>query len=148
MKKYRVTLTEQERGELQRLLSRGKGEVRMLKHAQILLKADESPDGPKWDDARIAEAFEIGTATVERCRERFVMEGFEAALRVYKKGSRLYTRKLDGQQEAHLIALACSAPPEGNSRWTLRLLAGKMVELKYVDKLCHETVRETLKKTS
>src|ERR1035437_5096093 len=121
MKKYRVTLTEQERAELQRLLSRGKGEVRMLKHAQILLKADESPHGPQWDDARIAEALEAGVTTVERCRERFVIEGFEAALRAYKKGSRLYTRKLDGKQEVHLIALACSAPPDGNSRWTLRL---------------------------
>jgi hypothetical protein len=148
MKKYRVTLTEQERAELQRLLSRGKGEVRMLKHAQILLKADESPQGPKWDDTRIGEALEVGTRTIERCRERFVNEGFEAALRAYKKGSRLYARKLDGNQEAHLIALACSAPPEGNSRWTLRLLAGKMVELQYVAELSHETVRETLKKTS
>ncbi len=146
MKKYRVTLEEHEREELRRLLARGKGEVRMLRHAQILLKADQSHDAAGWSDDRIAEAIDVGIATVQRVRERFVLEGFDAAVRAYDKGSRVYNKKLDGKQEAHLIALACAAPPEGRGRWTLRLLAEKMVELKYVDELCHETVRQTLKK--
>lgn len=148
MKKYRVTLTAEERQELQRLLSRGKGEVRTLKHAQMLLKADETPDGPAWDDARIAEAVGVGVASVPRLRQRFVEEGFEAALRPYRKGTRLYKKALDGRQEARLIALACSKPPEGQGRWTLRLLADKMVELKHVERVCHETIRQTLKKTN
>jgi transposase len=148
MKKYRVTLEFEEREELQRMLSRGKGEVRVLKHAQILLKADEASGKPAWDDERIAEAIGVGTATVQRVRERFVEEGFAAALRLYRKGSRLYKTKLDGKQEAHLIALACSAPPDGRGRWTLRLLAEQMVALDYVDEVCYETVRQTLKKTN
>jgi transposase len=145
-KKYRVTLTAEEREELERVLSRGKADVRCLKHAQILLKADETEGGPGWSDERIAEAFDAGVATIERVRQRFVEEGLHAALRTYRTGTRLYERKLDGAQEAHLIALACSAPPEGRSRWTLRLLARRMVELAYVDTLSYETVRQTLKK--
>lgn len=146
-KKYRVTLTGEERAELERLLSRGKADVRCLKHAQILLKADEAEGGPGWSDERIAEALDAGIATIERLRQRFIEEGLQAALRTYRTGTRTYARKLDGAQEAHLIALACSAPPEGHARWTLRLLATRMVELAYVDALSYETVRQTLKKT-
>ncbi len=120
--------------------------TRKIKHAQILLKADEADDGPAWSDARIAEAFKAGTATVERVRQRFVEEGLAAALSPSRGGKRMYERKLDGAQEARLIALACSAPPDGQARWTLRLLAQPMVELAYVDTLSHETVRQTLKK--
>src|SRR4051795_11273630 len=145
-KKYRVTLTLAEREELERLLARGKADVRKIKHAQILLKADEAESGPAWPDARIAEAFAAGITTVERVRQRFVEEGFASALSPYRGGKRLYERKLDGAQEAHLIALACSAPPEGRARWTLRLLAQHMVELADVDTLSHETVRQMLKK--
>ncbi len=145
-KKYRVTLTEQEHEELDRLLSRGKADVRCLKHAQILLKADEADGGPGWSDERMADTFNAGVATIERLRRRFVEEGLQAALRPYRTGTRLYERKLDGAQEAHLIALACSAPPQGRARWTLRLLAQRMVELAYVDTLSYETVRQTLKK--
>jgi len=145
-KKYRVTLTAEEREELDRLLSRGKADVRCLKHAQMLLKADEAEGGPGWSDARIADAFDAGVATIERLRQRFVEEGLQAALRTYRTGTRLYERKLDGAQEAHLIALACSAPPDERARWTLRLLAQRMVELAYVDSLSYETVRQTLKK--
>src|SRR5215207_9894332 len=145
-KKYRVTLMPAEREELERLLARGKADVRKIKHAQILLKADETDDGPAWSDARIAEAVEAGTATVERVRQRFVEEGLASALSPYRGGKRIYERKLDGAQEAHLIALACSAPPDERARWTLRLLAQRMVELAYVDTLSHETVRQTLKK--
>ena len=145
-KKYRVTLTLAERDELERLLARGKADVRKIKHAQILLKADEAEGGPGWPDDRIAEAFAAGITTVERVRQRFVEEGLASALSPYRAGKRVYERKLDGAQEAHLIALACSAPPDGQARWTLRLLAQHMVELAYVDRLSYETVRQTLKK--
>ena len=145
-KKYRVTLTPTERDELEGLLTRGKADVRKIKHAQILRKADEAESGPAWPDVRIAEAFAAGITTVERVRQRFVEEGFASALSPYRGGKRLYGRKLDGAQEAHLIALACSAPPEGQARWTLRLLAQRMVELAYVDTLSYETVRQSLKK--
>src|SRR3954470_14237289 len=145
-KRYRVTLTADERDELKRLLARGKADVRTIKHAQILLKADEADGGPGWPDQRIAEALEVGIATVERVRRRFVEEGLASALSPYRGGKRIYEHKLDGAQEAHLIALACSAPPNGRARWTLRLLAQHMVELAYVDTLSHETVRQTLKK--
>jgi transposase len=145
-KRYRVTLTADERDELERLLARGKADVRKIKHAQILLKADEADGGPAWPDERIAEAFEAGITTIERVRRRFVEEGLASALSPYRGGKRIYERKLDGAQEAHLIALACSAPPDGRARWTLRLLAQRMVELAYVDTLSHETVRQTLKK--
>jgi transposase len=145
-KKYRVTLTLAEREELERLLARGKADVRKIKHAQILLKADEAESGPAWPDARIAEAFAAGITTVERVRQRFVEEGFASALSPYRGGQRIYERKLDGAQEAHLIALACSAPPDGQARWTLRLLAQHRVERADVDTLSYETVRQTLKK--
>ena len=145
-KKDRVTLTADERDELERLLARGKADVRKIKHAQILLKADEAEGGPGWPDQRIAEALEVGIATVERVRRRFVEEGLASALSPYRGGKRIYERKLDGEQEAQLIALACSPPPEGRARWTLRLLAQHMVELAYVGTLSYETVRQTLKK--
>jgi transposase len=146
MKRYRVTLSGAERDELAALLARGKAEVRRLKHAQVLLRADEAEGGPAWPDVRIAEAVGVGVATVERVRQRFVEEGLAAALNPYRRGKRVYARKLDGEQEAHLIALACSTPPEGRGRWTLRLLARRMVELAHSDALSHETVRRTLKK--
>ena len=145
-KKYRVTLTRAEREELGSLLARGKSDVRRIKHAQILRKADQAEGGPAWPDARIAEALQVGITTVERVRRRFGEEGLASALSPYRGGKRIYQRKLDGTQEAHLIALACSKPPEGCGRWTLRLLARRMVELAYVDALSHETVRQTLKK--
>ena len=145
MKRYRVTLTVAEGDELAALLSRGKADVRRVKHAQILLKADAAPGGPGWPDERIAEAVGVGVATVERLRRRFVEEGLAAALSPYRRGTRAYARRLDGEQEAHLIALACSVPPEGRGRWTLRLLASRMVELRHADALSRETVRRTLK---
>jgi len=147
LKKYRVTLTAAERVELEQLLGRGKADVRKLKHAQVLLKADQAEGGPAWPDERIVAALNVGIATVQRLRQRFVLEGLQAALSPYRVGQRLYQRKLDGEQEAKLIALACSTPPVERGRWTLRLLAGRMVELQHVDTLSHETVRQTLKKT-
>lgn len=146
-KLYRVTLTRSERQDLQQMISRGKEAARKLAHARILLQADESDHGPGRTDEQIAAALETTTRTVERVRERFVEQGLEAAL-VPARSKRIYTRKLDGKQEAKLIALACSKPPTGKKRWTLRLLAEQMVELKLADELSHETVRQTLKKTS
>jgi transposase len=146
-KKYIVTLTEEERRVLHTMLSRGKAAARKLMHARILLKADASEGGPAWSDEAITQGLEIGRATVERVRKEFVEEGFNAALERHKP-RRQYRRKLDGDGEAHLIALACSQAPEGRSRWTLRLLAERMIALEHVDQLSYETVREVLKKTN
>ena len=147
-KKYRVTLELAERDELEALLSHGKADVRRLNHGRILLKADESQWGPACSDTEIADIGETSVPTVERVRKRFVEEGLEMALSPYRTPRRRYTRKLDGDQEAKLIAIACSTPPEGRARWSLRMLADKMVELEYVGELSHETVRQTLKKTN
>lgn len=147
MKQYKVTLTDEERSTLQELISRGKGPARRLCHARILLKADASSEGPGWEDAAIGEALDIGTATVERARKRFVEEGFEEALG-RKKPRRQYERRLDGKSEAHLVALACSQAPEGRERWTLQLLADRMVVLGHVQAVSRETIRRTLKKTT
>ena len=145
-KKYIVTLTDEERRMLQEMLSRGKAAARKLTHARILLKADAADGGPNWNDERIAEGLEVGRATVERVRKEFVEEGLEAALE-RRKPRRVYLRKLDSDGEAHLVALACGKPPEGRSRWTLQLLADRMVELQYVEEISYQTVRRTLKKT-
>src|SRR5512137_1072606 len=142
-KKYIVTLTAAERRMLQEMLSRGKAAARKLTHARILLKADAADGGPNWNDEAIAEGLEVGRATVERVRKEFVEEGLEAALE-RRKPRRQYQRKLDGEGEAHLVALACQKPPEGRSRWTLQLLADRMVELKYVEEISYQTVRRTL----
>jgi transposase len=146
-KRYIVTLTGEERERLRALISAGKGAARRLAHARILLKADQSPGGPGLTDEAIAAAVEVGRATVERVRRRFVEEGLVAALDP-RPPRREYRRKLDGEQEGHLIALACGDPPRGEARWTLRLLAGELVELAVVDAVSHETVRRILKKTS
>ena len=144
-KRYRVTLTAEEREGLGGMISRGKADARQLAHARVLLQADASEGGPGWTDTRIAEAVRVSVRTIERVRQRFVEEGLEAAL-LPKPSRRVYPRKLDGAQEAKLLALACSEPPEDKRRWTLRLLAERMVELEVVPDLSHETVRQTLKK--
>ena len=144
-KRYRVTLTAQEREALGGMISRGKADVRKLTHVRVLLQADASDGGPEWTDTRIAEAVRISVRTIERVRQRFVEEGLEAAL-LPRPSPRVYARKLDGAQEAKLVALACSGPPASKRRWTLRLLAERMVELEIVPELSHETVRQTLKK--
>jgi transposase len=146
-KRYRVTLTEKERDGLERMISRGKADARKLARARVLLQADEAEGGPSWVDETIAAAVRVSVRTIERVRQRFVEQGLEAALRP-KPSQRLYARKLDGEQEAHLLALACAQPPEGKARWSLRLLAGRMVALEHVGALSHETVRQMLKKTS
>ena len=145
-KKYRVTLTSEERAELEAMISKGKADARKLAHARILLQADEAPGGPGRTDADIAAALDTSPRTIERARQRFVERGLDAAL-LPKPTKRIYARALGGRQEARLIALACPEPPEGKRRWTLRLLAGRMVELEHVDSLSHEAVRQALRKT-
>lgn len=146
-KKYIVWLTSEERDQLVRLIATGREAASRLVHARILLKADGGAQGPGQSDAAIAEAVEVGTTTVERVRQRFAEGGLEAALG-RRESRRVYAHKLDGLQEAHLIALTCSEPPEGRDRWTLRLLADRMVQLNIVDTLSKDTVYRTLKKTS
>lgn len=146
-KKYPVILSDTEREELKQLIAAGTAPARKLTHARILLKADQSPEGPGWVDEQIADAVETSQPTVSRVRKRYFEEGLEAALN-RRPPKREYRRKLDGEQEARLIALACSEPPEGQARWSLRLLADKLVELEIVEEeISYQTVRRTLKKT-
>jgi transposase len=147
-KKYPVILSDTEREELKRLIAAGTAPARKLTHARILLKADQSPDGPGWVDEQVAEAVETSQPTVARVRKQYFEEGLQAALN-RRPPNREYQRKLDGEQEARLLALACSEPPEGQARWSLRLLADKLVELEIVDEeVSYQTVRRTLKKTN
>lgn len=146
-KRYRVTLTAEERDELRRMISRGKADARKLARARVLLLADEAGGGPARVDEEIASALDVSVRTIERARQRFVDRGLAAAL-LPKPSKRIYARKLDGEQEAYLLALACARPPEGKARWSLRLLAERMVALEHAATLSHETVRQTLKKTS
>ena len=145
-KRYHVFLTAEERTRLQHLLNSGTAAARTLTHARILLKADEGPDGPHERDAAIAAAVEVSEPTVERVRMRCATEGVAAAL-VHRSPHVTKPCTLDGAKEAHLIALACSAPPAGRARWTLRLLAEKFVVLDCGAPVSHELVRRTLKKT-
>jgi hypothetical protein len=145
--KYVVFLTEAERTQLQRLIAAGTAPARKLAHARVLLHADKGPGGPGWTDAAIVEAVQISQPTISRIRQQFVAAGLEAALN-RRAPRREYTRKLDGAQEARLVALACSEPPAGQARWSLRLLADRLVELEVVDSVSHQTVRRVLKKTS
>ena len=147
MKKYRVTLAADEREQLAALIAVGKAAAQKLAHARILLKADAADGGPAWPDHRIAEAIEVSPATIERVRQRFVEHGLEAALVRKPQARPSRERTLDGRAEAKLIALACSAPPDGRKSWTMQLLADKLVELEVVAAVSDETVRRVLKKT-
>jgi transposase len=144
--KYVVGLTPAQRRELERMARSGKRSARTLVRARILLKADAADGGPAWDDASTAEALDCGARTVARVRKKFAQGGLDAALHQKKPTGRQY-RKLDGAQEARLVALACSPPPDGRARWTLKLLADRLVELEVVASVSDETVRRTLKKT-
>jgi transposase len=145
MKKYVVTLKSEERSMLEGLVAKGRVAAHKQRQARILLKADAGAQGPRWNDERIAEALEINLATVGRARRRFVEEGLEAALT--RKAQLNRFRKIDGDIEARLVTMACSKPPPGRARWTLQLLADRLVELKVVESICLETVRQRLKKT-
>jgi transposase len=147
MKKYLVTLTAEERQALHDLTAAGKASARKLAHARIPLKADQADGGPAWPDERIAEALDVGLSTIARVRQRFVEHGLEAALGRKPQDRPSRPRTLDGRAEAHLIALACSAPPDGRPEWTTQLLADRLVELEVVDAVSDETVRRVLKKT-
>ena len=146
-KKYVVRLSSEERGQLQALIAAGMAPARKLVHARVLLKADQGADGPAWVDERIAEAVEVSQPTIARVRKQYVEQGLEAALN-RRAPRREYRRKLDGGQEARLVALTCGEPPAGQGRWTLRLLADKLVELEVVHAVSYQTVRRVLKKTS
>jgi transposase len=145
--KYPVILSDTERDDLKRLIATGTAPARKLTHARILLKADESAQGAGWVDEKVADAVEVSQPTVSRVRKQYFEEGLQAALN-RRPPKREYHRKLDGEQEARLVALACSQPPEGHARWSLRMLADRLVELEIVEDISHQTVRRTLKKTN
>lgn len=147
MKRFFVTLTPEERSSLRKLIRGGMAPARRLQHARILLKADCGPNGPALSDPAIAQAVEVTKGTVARVRQRFSEAGLKAALEP-RPTRRVYQRKLGGVEEAQLVAIACSAPPEGQARWTLNLLADRVVALHIVDSISGQTVRRTLKKTS
>lgn len=152
-RKNPVILTVEDRGTLEGLIAHGHASARNLTHARILLKADEGMNAPEralpdqaWPDTKIAYALEVSRSTVSRVRERFVVEGLEGAL-LHRKPKRTKPKKLDGEQEAHLIALACSEPPKGKNRWSVRLLADRFVSLECAEEpISRELVRRTLKK--
>ena len=146
-KRYQVKLDQCQRDYLVDLISSGIESARKLTRARILLKADEGKFGPAYDDKQIKEAVEVSIPTIERTRKTFGLDGLTAALNA-KKRSDTPNLKVDGEKEAHLIALVCSEPPAGFSRWTLRLLSEKMVELEHFSSISHETIRQVLKKTN
>ena len=146
-KQYKVTLSEEERTVLFDLISKGKAAARKLTRARILLKADQSQGEPAWSDQQISEALNVDRSTVERTRKAFVEESMQAALS-RKRRCRPGNQKFDGQKEAHLIAIACSPAPQGRERWTLQLLADKMVQLNHFESISYEAVRQVLKKTN
>ena len=146
-KRYPVVLSEAERSYLEQLLTAGSAPSRKLTHARTLLKADQGPDGPAWVDQAIAEAVEVSQPTIARVRRQYVEQGLEAALN-RRAPRREYRRKLDGEQEAQVVVLACSSPPQGRDRWSLRLQAYRLVELEVVGRVSYQTIRRLLKKTS
>lgn len=145
--KYVVRLREEERGKLEGLVNKGKVAAAKRRRAQVLLKADARTEGSGLTDAEVAAALDVGVSTVHRVRQAYVEQGLEAALE-RKPARRHRPRKLDGAQEARLVALACGPAPEGHTRWTMRLLADQLVELKIVDSIGKDTVHRTLKKTN
>ena len=148
MKKHIVRLSRDEREKLKKLTTSGRGPAQIFTRARILLKADQSADGPGWPDEKISEASDVTVQTVERVRKQLVEEGCDAVLSRREYKQKVSRKKIDGDMEAHLIALSCSDPPEGRARWTLRLLADTVVELGYVENISHEAIRQTLKKTN
>jgi transposase len=147
MKKHIVRLSKEEHETLRKLITSGRGPARMFTRARILLKADQGNHGPNWPDEQISDALDVTIQTIERVRKQFVEEGFDSVLSRRPYTQKVSRKKIDGNVEAHLIALSCSEPPEGFARWTLRLLADKIVELGYVENISHEAIRQTLKKT-
>jgi DNA-binding transcriptional ArsR family regulator len=145
--KYIVKFTETERSQLKELISSGEASARQIRRAYILLKPDSSEGGPKWKYQAICEAYDVSQLTVYNVRKKYLEGGLEQAI-LRKKPDRVYERRLDSEGEAHLIALACSEPPDGYERWSLRLLKDRLIRLEIVENISHETIRQTLKKTS
>jgi len=145
MVRYKVTLTKGEREELESIINKGRHTSQKFRNAYVLLNCDEGEYSEKATNSEISKILKVGMRTIDRIKKRFVEEGFDAVLE-RKQTSREYEKKADGDFEARLIALSCSEPPKGFSRWSLRLLADKMVELEIVDSISHETVRTVLKK--
>ncbi len=148
MSKYIVKLDGEQRGGLEQLIRSGQASARKLMHARILLKADSGEHGPNWSDTRISEALEGSVPTIWRVRRRFVEQGIDDALNRRPQPERPSKRIFDGEKEAHLIALTCGEKPEGEGRWSLRLLAERLVKVGEVEQVSYETVRQVLKKTS
>ena len=147
MVRYKVTLSKKEREYLLSIIKKGSHKSRKHRNALILLNCDQGEFSEKTTNQEICKILKIGMRTIDRLKKCFVEEGFDIALNG-KKSDRVYKKKVDGDVEAHLIALSCSEAPEGFSRWSLRLLVDKMVELKYVDSISYETIRKVLKKTN
>ena len=147
MKQHSIVLTAEQRRDLEALIKAGQAPARKITRARILLKADCGPQGPRWSNRQIHEALDVGESTVCRARHSFAQGGLEAALNRRSQPPRPEKRKLDGEQEAHLVALMCGQPPDGYERWSMRLVADKLVELEIVESVSHETVRHVLKKT-
>jgi len=145
--KYIVKLTETERSELKELLTSGEASARQIRRAYILLKSDSSAGGPSWKYQAICDAYQVSSLTVYNVRKNYTEGGLNRAI-LRKKPERVYERRLDGEGEAHLIALACSEPPDGYESWSLRLLQDRLIRLEIVENISHETIRQTLKKTS
>lgn len=148
MKKNSIALTKEQRAELEEVIKKGESSARKIQHAQVMLKADSGEEGPNWSDKQIEEAFGASPPTVWRIRRRFLENGLHDALNRRPQPDRPEKQKLDGEQEAHLLAVTCSQVPDGYKCWSLRLLAGKLVELGYFEEISHKTVWVALKKTN
>ena len=148
MKKNSIELTKEQRAELEEVVKKGQAPARKRQHAQVMLKIDSGEAGPNWSDQQVKEAFDISLATIWRIRQRFLEHGLTFALNRRPQPERPEKRKLHGDVEAHLIAITCGPAPEGEGRWSLRMLANKLVQVGQVEEVSYETVRRTLKKTS
>ena len=147
MSKYSVKLNPGQRKMLEEIVKKGEAPARKIMHANILLKTDSGEQGPRWTMQKIQEAFTVGSTTVKEVRKRFVENGIEDALNRRGQPERPEKRKIQGVQEAHVIAVLCTEKPEGQEKWTLRALTDRIIELEIVEKVSHETVRTVLKKT-
>ncbi len=148
MSKYSIHLSQEQRETLEQIIHRGTAPARKIMHAQVLLKTDQGKWGPRWSDRELQESFGVGESTLKRIRQRFVFEGLQAALERKPHPERPEKRKLDGEQEALLVLLACSDAPHGHERWSISMLKERLIELQIVETISEETVRMTLKKTS
>ena len=148
MSKYRVKLTRAQRQQLERMVKSGTAAARAILHAQVLLKTDSGEDGPRWSVQQIQSALGVGSTMIKRIRHLFVEQGLEAAVQRKPQPPRPQQRTINGEQEAHVIAVLCTEQPEGQERWTLRALRDRVIELEIVETVSHETLRTVLKKTN